>query len=243
MSPSSCSICIRLGSVEKSYAVPGSPMDDQPLPTAASRLELVPSFDYEDKDRYHVRRCPICATLYSYRFESVITINGEEEGETLTRLNAAAATIFLHQQARLLEALRKDIDDTESAAGSLSDYINRGHPSPEEIQRIIDQMQSQRAQVLHGRKRLHAQVEAFRRSCPEILLVWAQAHRRTCQYYVMSTEKSASRPGFDVQTARYVARTTLEAWEALPDRGETFISINSAFLLGYNERLRTELDK
>ncbi|MHB8054688.1 MAG: hypothetical protein ACYDH3_05530, partial [Candidatus Aminicenantales bacterium] len=243
MSPSACSICVRLGSEEKAFSVPGSSMDDLPLPTAAMRLKIVPSFDYEDKDRFHVRRCPACATFYAYRFESVNTTKGVEDEETLTRLSPAAAAYFLRRQARRLEAMRRDIDDTENASVALADFIEHGHPSPEEIRKIVDQMQSQRALVLHGRKRLHAQVEAYRRSCPEIVLVWAQAHRRACQYYVLSSENSAARPGFDIQTSRYVARTIIKAWESLPDGGETFISINTAFLVGYYERLRTELGK
>jgi hypothetical protein len=244
MSPSGCPICTRLGSTEKAFSTPGAPMEDRLLPTAAARLTIIPSFDYNDKDRSHVRRCPNCATLYSYRFESVMTTNGEEGEEILTRLSPAAADSHLRRLARLLEAMRRDIDDTEGASAALAEFLEHGHLSPEETRRIVEQMQSQRARVLHGRKRLHAQVEAFRRACPEILMVWAQAHRRVCRHYLADLEKEISPPGgFDASTARYVARTTLEAWESLPDRGEAFIPINAACLAGYHKRLRAELEK
>jgi len=243
MSPLACPICALLGSVEKAFSAPGTPLEDRRLPTAASRLAIVPSFDYPNKEKSHVRRCPNCAALYAYRLDTVATTNGEEVEEVLTRLNPAAAESFLRRQARFLEAIRRDIDDAEGASAALSDFLERGHPPPEEARRIIEHMQSLRARVLHGRHRLQAQVEAYRRAGPEILMVWAQAHRRVCQGYLSRFEKTAAAPGFDVSAARYIARTALAAWENLPRSGEAFIPINTSFLADYHKLLRAELER
>jgi hypothetical protein len=241
MHPFACPICSQLQDIETSFAKYGAPQYDRPLPEAAARLEMVPFLDYEDKDRYHVRRCPSCATLYSYSLNSEYQVNGSEDEETLTRMTPAGAMVFQRQQARLLEALRRDIDDTESSAGALGDYIDHGHPSPAEAEEAFEKMQTDRAQALHGREHLRVQVEALRRTCPEILLIWAQAHRRICQSFIYSLRTSPHRPGFAAQTAQYVARTALEAWEALPEAGETYIPISTVYLEGYLDRLDAEL--
>lgn len=243
MSPPACPICVLLGSVEKAFSAPGAPLEDRHLPAAASRLAIIPSFDYDDKERFHARRCPKCAALYLYRLESVITTNGEEIEETLTRMNPAAAESFLRRQARFLEAMRRDVDDAEGASAALADFLERGHPPPEEARRIIEHMQFLRARVLHGRRRLQAQVEAYRRAGPEILEVWTQAHRRVCRDYLSRFEKPADAFGFDVSAARYIARTALAAWENLPKSGEAYIGINRSYLADYYERLRAELEK
>jgi len=127
------------------------------------------------------------------------------------------------------------------SAGALGDYIDRGHPSPAEAGEAFERMRARRAQALHEREHLRVRVEAYLRTCPEILLTWAQAHRRVRRFFIHSLQTFPARPGFDIHTARYVARKTLEAWEAFPEAGETHIPIPTAYLEGYFDRLDAEL--
>lgn len=237
-----CPICARLGSSVKSLSAPGSAAESRYLPAAAARLGIIPAFDHDDKDRSHLRRCPQCAALYAYRLRSVATTRGREDEETLIRLTPATAGIFFRRQARWLEALRRDIDSAEGRSAALADSLVHRPPPPEEDWMTAEHLQSLRARILHGRKRLQVQVEAFRRACPEILLIWAQAHRRVGRSYLFNLGKPAGTAGDDEAKVRVAAGEIMAAWEALPESGETFISIPYALLAGYDARLREDLD-
>ena len=232
-----CPICSQLKEVETSFHKYLAPDYDRPLPEAAARLQRVPFLDEEDAERRHVRRCPSCASLYTYLLSSEYMINGNEDEETLTRLTPDEAAAYHHQQAHRLEALRREIDNLQGAAGSLGDYIDLGNPTPSQEEEAFDQMQTYRKSAEQSRLRLQAQVETYRQSCPEILSAWAEAHCRVCRAIL----EAGFPPRADAQTSRYVARTTLEAWQALPQAGETFIGINTAWLPDYLERLETDL--
>jgi hypothetical protein len=80
-------------------------------------------------------------------------------------------------------------------------------------------------------------VETLRRDAPEILAAWATAHARVCRTLLASLPDRSD----DDRTARFVARATLEAWEKLPEDGETFIGVDSPWLEGYRKRLEAEL--
>jgi hypothetical protein len=233
-----CPICSQLRNVETSFYKYAAPEYDRPLPAAAALLKIVQWLEGEDTERYHIRRCPSCASLYTYQLTYEYLVNGSEDEETLTRLAPAEAAAYHLQQARRLEALRREIDDLQGAAGFLGDYIDRGHPSPSEEEAAYDKMQAYRQSAEGSRQRLQAQVEAYRQTCPEILLAWAGAHCRVCQAILAADFP----PEPDAQTARYVATSTLNAWQALPQSGETFIAVNTAWLPDYLDRLLTELD-
>jgi hypothetical protein len=237
MQPTQCPICSQLRDIETSFYKYAAPDYDRPLPAAAAHLQRVQFLDEEDAERRHVRRCPSCASLYTYLLSYEYLVNGSEDEETLTRLTPDEAAAYHRQQARRLEALRQEIDDLQGAAGSLGDYIDLGRSTPSEEEAAYDKMQAYHQSAEQSRQRLQAQVEAYRQSCPEVLAAWAGTHCRVCRAILDADFP----PGADAQTARYVARSTLEAWEALPQAGETFIGINTAWLPDYLERLQAEL--
>ena len=87
------------------------------------------------------------------------------------------------------------------------------------------------------RARLQALVETLRRDGPEILVAWADAHARVCGSLLAALPDQSD----DDKTARFVARSTQEAWEKLPAGGEAFIGISTPWLEGYLEMLEREL--
>ena len=176
-----CSICSQLRDIETSFYKYLAPDYDRPLPAATDRLQRVLFLDEEDAERRHVRRCPSCASLYTYQLTYEYLVNGSEDEETLTRLTPDETAAYYRQQARLLEILRREIDDLQGAAGSLGDYIDLGNPTPSEEKEAFDKMQAYRQSAEQSRQRLQAQVEAYRQSCPEILSAWAGAHCRVCR--------------------------------------------------------------
>jgi len=199
---------------------------------------VLPDLDPKtDPEKQHLRRCPNCGTLYRCLRSHEYMINGTEDAEELTRLTASQADAFYLQQAALLEGLRMTIDDLQGAAGSLGDYIDRGRPDPAEAKEAFATMERQRREADRLRLRLGELVEERRRLCPEILVVWSGAHVNVCcSLLAQLPEKSE-----DDKTARFVARETLEAWQKLPEAGETFIAIHAAWLEGYLELLKKEL--
>ncbi len=164
-------------------------------------------------------------------------VNGTEDEEELARMSPSQAKAFHLEQAVLLERLRGEIDDLQGAAGGLGDYIDRGRPGPAEAKEAHDSMERQRQDAARLRARLQALVEALRRDGPEILAVWADAHARVCRSLLASLPDRSE----DDQTARFVARSTLKAWEKLAGGGEAFIGIAAPWLNGYLERLELEL--
>lgn len=231
-STSACAICSQLKDEETSFYKYAAPDYDQPLPPAAAQLLILRTLDATDVDKRHVRCCPLCGTLYDYLMSYEYSINGSEDEEELTRMTLQQAANFYQAQVQLLEALRREIDELQSAAGSLGDYIDRGRPSPQEEHEAHESMLRYRQEAEQLSKKLQTQVEILRKDCPKILTTWAEAHRRTCRYFLSSFRLKREE---DTQVMRYVAQTTLEAWELLPYKGETFISINMSWLENYLE--------
>jgi len=214
-----------------------APGQDRHLPEAAQRLIILPAIDpAADREKAHLRRCPQCGTFYRYLQSHEYMINGTEDMEELSRLSPSQATAASLEQAVQLERLRREIDDLQGAAGSLGDYIDRGRPSPVEAKEAYDSMERQRAEAGRLRARLQALVETLRRVGPEILVAWAEAHARVCRALLLTLPDKSD----DDKTARFVARTALEAWEKLPGGGESFIGISSPWLEGYQELLEGE---
>ncbi len=235
-----CPICSRLRDVETSYAKYLAPQYDRPLPAAAAELAIVPDLEPKaEPEKQHLRRCGNCGTLYHYLQSHEYMVNGTEDEERLTRLTPAQADAYYLQQAARLEDLRREIDDLQGAAGSLGDYIDRGRPNPVEEKEAYEVMERQRRDAERLRLRLQERVKERRRLCPEILIVWANAHVKVCRSLLASLPEQSE----DGRTARFVAKETMDAWKKLPKSGETFIGVNTAWLAGYLELLEKELGR
>lgn len=231
-----CAICGRLKDVETSFSKYLAPQFDRPLPAEAGQLVVLPGLAAAGDDR-QVRRCPSCGALYDLLRYSEYHMNGAEDSEELRRMSAAGAADFARGQAWQLEALRREIDDLQDAAGALGDYIDRGRPAGEEGRSAYAAMQEKREAAAVRLQVLADRVEALRSVCPEIIAAWADAHSRVCRSLLATLPQRSE----DEQTARFVVRSWLESWERLPAGGDAFISASSPWLPGYRDRLEREL--
>ena len=229
-----CPICSQIKDVETSLAKYLAPQYDQPLPEAAARLVTLP---VGAAGQHSTLRCPCCGTLYHRLVSHEYMINGTEDEVELRRLDPATAAIFFREQAALLEEQRWEIDFREETAGGLGDDIDRGQPSDTEEREAFAAMEEQRQIAAAQRRLLRELVEALRHSCPEIVATWANAHARVCRSFLVSLPDASE----DDKTARFVAQSSLEAWERFPAGGETFIAVDTPWLDGYLERLEREL--
>ncbi len=93
-----CEICSALQDVETSFSKWGWDELARPLPIAASRLAPVEDTTTYDKERHHVRRCPICGTFYQYDQSYEYLVNGSEDEEVLTRLTPSQVRRFLSER-------------------------------------------------------------------------------------------------------------------------------------------------
>ena len=228
-----CPICSQLKDIETSFYKYAAPDYDCPLPEAATHQLKVITPDMIDPENAHIRCCPLCGMLYSYHMTYEYYINGSEDKEELVRLQPAEKAAFHQAQALQLEALRQEIDRLESTAGRLGDYLDRGHPTPAEMETTFNEMDENRQCAWKLRLQLQNRVENLRRTCPGVLVHWAEAHIRVCRQLIISMPQT----GEDAETGLFVAHSTLDAWEQLPIEGETFISISENWLSGYLDLL------
>jgi hypothetical protein len=231
-----CPVCGRLKDIETSFSKYGAPAYDRLLPEEAKTLVILDDPDVSGTDRHHIRRCPACGALYEYLQSHEYMINGTEEEETLTRLPPGRTTVLFLEEARRLEGLRRDIDDLKSAAGRLGDFLDRAHPSPPEAREAQEEMEDKSREVDRRQSHLQGRVDVLRRTAPEILKIWAEAHMKVCRGF-LETLSISSEEG---RTARFVAKAIFDEWNRLPQAGEAFISVDSPWLPGYLDRLDEE---
>ncbi len=234
---SACPICSRLRDVETSFYKTLAPQFDAPLCEAAARLAVLPELADGDPAKRHLRRCPECGTLYDYLSYSEYHMNGSEDSEELTRLSPEQAAARIAAQARLLEELRRHAGLLASQAGALGDQVDRAPLGDEERRRALADMELGRKDAEALRRRLEERIAQLRRACPEILAVWAGAHARVCRRLLEKLPDGSE----DGRTARFVAASTLEAWQKLASGGEDSPPGDSPWLPGYEELLDREL--
>lgn len=232
-----CPICSQLKDVQTSFYKYAAPEYDIPLPAAAAQLVVVKDLTLQDVENHHVRCCPQCGTLYRYDVSYEYLVNGSEDEERLERLQAVDAVEYIRARARQLEKIRQEVDDWLFAAGSLGDYLDLGRPTPQEAEQAMQQMEEYRQNAKRVGDQLQEQVDAYRLTCAGIIQCWAEAHMRACKFYLDTLPSE----GMDAQTSRYVARTSLEAWQELLAGGETFIVDYPMWLEGYRQRVEHEL--
>lgn len=232
-----CPICSRLQDVETSFCKYLAPELDRPLHEAAGLLAVLPALANEDAEKRHVRRCPECGALYDYLSYSEYHMNGSEDSEELTRLSPEQAAARIASQARLLEELRRHAGLLASQAGGLGDQLDRAPLQAEERRRALAGMESGRKEAEALRRRLQALIAQLRRACPEILAAWAGAHARACRHFLETLPDRSE----DERTARFVAASSLEAWERLAGGGDALPPDDSPWLPEYAEILDREL--
>ena len=228
-----CAICSQLGDVERSFSKYGAPEYDRPFPEAVSRLVIMDIPREPDPDKRHVRRCPLCGTLYAYLFSYEYLMNGSEDEEELNRMSPEQQRECLRTRCLSLESLRREIENTEDAAASMGGYMDRGNPSSEEIQEMMDSMQACGKKARELRAELERQVKGLRTAWPELLVFWADVHRQVCRGFLETIPET----GADHEVARDVAERLIQSWSTLPADGETFVAGDDVWLPGYSTRV------
>ena len=148
-----CEICSELSGVERSFEKYGWPDHSQSLPSPVSRLEPAESIEGYDKERHHVKRCPLCGTYYQYDLTYEYLVNGSEDEETLKRLIPTESRRFLDDETynALLQKMERNLNNPDVMArryagrSLISHYLELG-----DITKIRTYLAHTDSEVLRG---------------------------------------------------------------------------------------------
>jgi hypothetical protein len=131
------------------------------------------------------------------------------------------------------EAARRRVEAEECAAGSLSDYLDRGRPNPEQARRARADIWGHEAWTEAERRALCDLVSDTRCRTPQAMAAWVEAHIVLCD--AIAAEPADADWSSGVRP--HVARQTRAAWEKVISGAECHVRINWYFLFDYEDRL------
>jgi hypothetical protein len=234
---STCGICDTLKDCETSWSKYGCPEDDRPLPPAANELTVLPLPDDTPVEKRHVRRCPSCGAFFGYLQWHDYSINGTEDEEELVRLPPGELAGFLAGHVRGFERARAGLDALRGRAGSLGDYLDRGHPEESDRREALEEMAACDQQVRKELPGFLAWIDFFRERCPEALERWIGVHVSVCESFL----EEPPQKGEDAKTARHVAADTRDCWKGVLAGPSLLIRDPVEWLPDYPRRLNEAL--
>jgi hypothetical protein len=132
-----------------------------------------------------------------------------------------------------LETLRQKIEDSEYEAGSQSDYLDRGRPTPAQAKKANELISELKRQSQASRAELKQLISTVRSHHPEALEEWVNFHigilQKVCDEKTMGAEAVAR---------RNLAKGTLQEWERIRAGEMEYVSINWHFLKDYKASAR-----
>jgi len=134
-----------------------------------------------------------------------------------------------------LEALRWAVADPESRAGSLADYIDRGHPDDAQLAEACADMERYQGEIATAMQALSAALAQARRERPDVVADWVAWHRERCRRIV--AEPGPDRDAYgnisNHAVRVFVARETLAEWDKVLAGEQDYVRINDYFLDDY----------
>lgn len=142
-------------------------------------------------------------------------------------------------RALKLEKLRQDVQLFSSLAGNLMDYLDRGHPNPDQAREATADMASYEQSEAKARRALSDYLAELRAAAPQVVREWASYHIAICKRILKEKDPGPQPDGLvsDQSVRLYVARETLAAWRKVLRGEEDMVFINPAFLSDYDEQV------
>lgn len=138
-----------------------------------------------------------------------------------------------------VERLRQDVQLFTSVAGNLVDYLDRGHPNPDQAREATADMASYEQSEAKARRALSDYLAELRAAAPQVVREWASYHIAICKRILKEKDPGPQPDGLvsDQSVRLYVARETLAAWRKVLRGEEDMVFINPAFLSDYDEQV------
>ncbi|MCP5094230.1 MAG: hypothetical protein GY943_01625 [Chloroflexi bacterium] len=146
--------------------------------------------------------------------------------QTLTQL-IYESTERLHT----LETLRRQLEAIRHEIGSMSDYLDRGRPSPEEAQKTHASMAQQEKVAADLERQLTVMVKAHRRNQPRLIDQWATIYQAIFQELNACFETHQEEDVYAYRLERHVTAQAIEKWGKVRS-GELDFVINNGSVMG-----------
>jgi hypothetical protein len=132
-----------------------------------------------------------------------------------------------------LEKLRQKIEDVEYEAGSQSDYIDLGKPSPAQAKQARENIEKLNNQSKALKEELRQLITDVRAQQPQAFDEWINFHIEILQKIVDENTTDAK-----ARTRIHVARETIQNWEKVRAGEQEYVNINWYFLKDYKSDVR-----
>lgn len=129
-----------------------------------------------------------------------------------------------------IETLRRRLESIRHDLGSMSDYLDRGNPTPEEVQKTKASMLAQKAQADALESELIIMVNRYRQEQPELIVQWVAIHQAIFQELNAYFEAHQEEDVYNYRLEKYVTAKAIEEWEKVKS-GEADFVINNSYVM------------
>jgi sugar phosphate isomerase/epimerase len=136
----------------------------------------------------------------------------------------------MNQPLAVLETLRRRLETVRHQIGSMSDYLDRGRPSPDEARKTRATMAEQEAVAAELEAQLVAMVQAHRQNKPHLIEQWVSIHQAIFQELNAYFEAHQAEDAYAYRLERYVTAQAIEEWDKVLS-GELDFVINNGYVM------------
>ena len=145
----------------------------------------------------------------------------------------------LGDQVIRLESLRQDAQLYGSRAGSLCDYLDRGHPDAQRQREAMAEIADCEEKGAEIRQQLRETIISLRADAPQVVEEWVAWHMSILRRVIDKgeTHPDARTPGSDPAVRLHVAKETLGQWKQVLAGTLHFVHINDYYLSDYDDEV------
>ncbi len=129
-----------------------------------------------------------------------------------------------------IETLRRQLESIRHELGSMSDYLDRGNPTPDEAEKTKASMLAQKTQAEDLESQLITMVNRYRQEQPELVVQWVTIHQAIFQELNAYFEAHQKEDVYSYRLERYVTAQAIEEWEKVKS-GEADFVINNSYVM------------
>ena len=137
----------------------------------------------------------------------------------------------MNELLKTLETLRRRLETVRYQIGSMSDYLDRGRPTPDETRKTQAAMAEQEAVAADLEAQLVAMVAAYRQNKPHLIRQWVSIHQAIFRELNAYFEAHQAEDVYTYRLERYVTAQAIGEWGKVLS-GELDFVINNSYIMG-----------
>ena len=138
--------------------------------------------------------------------------------------------LLMTEPLEALETTRRHLDAIRHQIGSMSDYLDRGRPTAEEMQKTQVAMARQEEEAAELEAQLVVMVQATRLSQPPVIDQWVNTYQAIFQELNAYFESHQAEDAYGYRLERYVTAQAITEWEKVRS-GELDFVINNGYVM------------